>query len=224
MGSILKITDKIGLISHMSLSEKLFRKLEVTDLIDLGAGLNPQQDMREDLNIRQLLIDLNYPEEKKARVIRKQIDVLDFNSLINEVKDFNQSVGISETKIDAVVSIQNIEHLERKQGENLLDFLGVIARKIVIVETPNGFVFQAGTSENPFQEHLSGWTVQDFKSRGYKVRGTSGLKVLKKKSNKGEYRLNFKGMRFLDVLLSRILCIHYFPRACFNLYAYRIIK
>jgi hypothetical protein len=206
------------------MTEKLFRKLEVRELIDLGAGLNPQHTMRDKLKIRQLLIDLSYPEVEQPNMTRKQIDVMNFDSLASVVAKFSQEIRFRDNKIDAVVSIQNIEHLEKLDGEKLLEFLVSITRKVIIVETTNGFVFQPGTLDNPFQEHKSGWAVRDFKSKGYKVRGTTGLRILKKNSNKGEYKFKFKGIRLLDVLLSRILFIHYFPRACFNLYAFRIIK
>lgn len=220
----MKITDKLGFTSHVAMTEKLFRKLEVRDLIDLGAGLNPQRTMREKLKIRQLLIDLSYPEIEQPSMTRKRIDVMNFDSLTSEVGKFSQEMRLDDNKIDAVISIQNIEHLEKEEGEKLLEFLVSIARKVIIVETTNGFVFQPGTADNPFQEHRSGWTVEDFKSKGYKVRGTTGLKILKKNSNKGEYKFKFKGIRLLDVILSRALFIHYFPKACFNIYAFRILK
>jgi hypothetical protein len=220
----LKITDKLGFTSHVTMTEKLFRKLEVRELIDLGAGLNPQHTMCEKLKIRQLLIDLSYPEIEQPSMTRKRIDVMNFDSLETEVEKFSHEMRFGDNKIDAVVSIQNIEHLTKIEGEKLLEFLVTIARRIIIIETTNGFVFQSGTPDNPFQEHKSGWTVGDFKSKGYKVRGTTGLKILKKDSNKGEYKFKFRGIRLLDVLLSRALFIHFFPRACFNLFAFRIMK
>ena len=37
-----------------------------------------------------------------------------------------------------------------------------VARKKVIVFTPNGFVPQRPYDGNPFQEHLSGWSVDEI--------------------------------------------------------------
>jgi len=128
----LKITDKFGFANHVAMTEELFRKLEVRELIDLGAGLNPRHTMRDKLKIRQLLIDLSYPEVEHPNMTRKQFDVMNFDSLASVVAKFSQEVR-----------------------------------------------------------------SKDFK---------------------------FRGIRLLDVLLSRMLFIHYFPRACFNLYAFRIIK
>ena len=77
---------------------------------------------------------------------------------------------------DCVTLIEVIEHLPREQGEMLLEQCEKIARVKVIVSTPNGFVFQAPMPDNPFQEHVSGWTTEDFRRRGYEVTGTAGWK------------------------------------------------
>ena len=49
------------------------------------------------------------------------------------------------------------------------------ARKKVILVTPNGFIPQYNR-DNKLQAHLSGWTVEDFTNRGYKVEGIYGTK------------------------------------------------
>ena len=213
----MKLTDSIGLVSYFDWCEKLYKKHEVVTLLDLGAGTNPQNALCSKLDIRQLLIDLGYPERSEHRVVRKRIDVMDFKSIESAIIEFSQG----KSKVDCVVSIQNIEHLTKQDGMKLLDYVDKFANKLVIFETPNGFVHQEGTSENPFQEHKSGWTVSDFQRLGYKVRGTTGLKFLKKSSDKGAYRLDVRGMRLLDVVLSRFLFIHFFPRLCFNILAFK---
>jgi hypothetical protein len=218
----LKLTDRIGFVNHQILTKKLLKRLHIRDVVDLGAGLNPQHEIRKQLKIRQLLIDLGYPEEEEGpNLSRKRIDVMNFESIRLAVQEFDRNGKNVDGKIDAVISIQNIEHLEKQDGEQLLEFLELIARKLIVIETPNGFVSQPGTINNPFQAHKSGWTVKDFTSRGFEVRGTSGLKFLKKNSDKGEYRLNIRGMRLFDVLISRVFLIHLFPRICFNIFAYR---
>ena len=72
--------------------------------------------------------------------------------------------------------------------------------------------------------HLSGWSKKDFRSLGYKVHGTTGFKFLKKASDKGQYKLQIRGVRLLDVIFSRLLFIHYFPSLNFNLIAYKEIE
>jgi SAM-dependent methyltransferase len=76
---------------------------------------------------------------------------------------------------DAVVALDVIEHLERDAALGLVRDLERIARRRVVIFTPNGFVPQPATAENPHQAHLSGFTTSDLARRGYAVRGIHGL-------------------------------------------------
>ena len=65
-----------------------------------------------------------------------------------------------------------IEHLTKEDGLELLDHAERIAKKCVIIDTPNGFEPQDGWNAwglpyCQFQAHLSGWTDQEFTERGY---------------------------------------------------------
>lgn len=89
---------------------------------------------------------------------------------------------VKPKSFDAVIALDLIEHLTKKQGERLLTIMESIARKKVIVMTPNGFYRQEPYENNPYQIHKSGWGVNDFRKRGYDVYGIRGLKSLR-----GEY-------------------------------------
>ena len=184
----------------------------------MGAGKNPQEKICSDLSIRQLLIDLGYPESTSPRIQRRSINILDFTSIERAISEF------VDDRVDALVSIGSIEHLKREDGESLLNQVESWAKKLVIFETPNGFVHQGPVDNNIHQIHLSGWVPQDFYKRGYKVYGTTGLKILKKDSNKGEYKFPIRGMKLLDVLISRILFAKFFPSLCFNFIAFKKIE
>lgn len=171
----------------------------------------------QELGIKQLILDTFYPEEDSP-VVRRQISFLDFKSVESAIFDFCGS-----NKVDCVVSIQSIEHLTKNDGELLLSNIEKWARKLVIFETPNGFVEQGAIGGNIHQIHLSGWSIDNFKSRGYKIIGTVGLKILKKASNKGQYKLPIRGMKLLDVILTRISFIQYFPKASFCIFAYKVL-
>jgi len=80
---------------------------------------------------------------------------------------------------DCVVALDVVEHLERPEGLRLLGSMERIAARRVIVLTPNGFLPQPPTPDNPHQEHISGWTVEDFTARGYRVLGVNGWKPLR---------------------------------------------
>ena len=83
---------------------------------------------------------------------------------------------------DAVVALDIIEHLEKKDGYILLSQMEKVAKKKVIILTPYGFTQQHPYDGNPYQMHKSGWYIKDFIKRGYKVYGMRGLRFIR-----GEY-------------------------------------
>jgi len=83
---------------------------------------------------------------------------------------------------DCVVALDVIEHFTKEDGRALLDALERIAKKRVIVFTPNGFLPQAATEDNPYQLHVSGWTADEMRGFGYDVIGIDGWRPLR-----GEY-------------------------------------
>lgn len=85
---------------------------------------------------------------------------------------------------DAAIALDVIEHFDKPDGYRFLEMLESIARKRVILFTPNGFLPQNEWDGNVHQVHRSGWEVYDFELRGYRVIGMSGWKPLR-----GDYAL-----------------------------------
>lgn len=85
--------------------------------------------------------------------------------------------------VDAVVFLQVIEHLPKDQGYQLIQEAERVARRRVILTTPKGFVQQEPYHGNPYQHHLSGWSIQDFTDLGYDVNGLEGPKIFRKASS-----------------------------------------
>jgi SAM-dependent methyltransferase len=80
---------------------------------------------------------------------------------------------------DAVVLLDVLEHLTREDGERLLAEAVRLARRKVIVFTPNGFLPQEGYHENPYQRHLSGWSTEELEALGFAVSGVYGWRRLR---------------------------------------------
>ena len=96
---------------------------------------------------------------------------------------------------DCVIALDLIEHLPKKDGLKLIKMMERIARKKVIIFTPNGFLPQEEYDNNPWQVHKSGWDVSEMKKRGYKIVGINGWKRLR-----GEYAdLKFKSRLWIIV-------------------------
>jgi ubiquinone/menaquinone biosynthesis C-methylase UbiE len=105
-----------------------------------------------------------------------------YNEYINtDVCNINQ---LATSSFDAVVAFDFIEHLTKTDGLKLLNEMERIARKKVVVYTPNGFLPQEAFDNNPYQKHLSGWTYNEMQQLGYNVYGINGNKKWR-----GEYSM-----------------------------------
>ncbi len=80
---------------------------------------------------------------------------------------------------DCVIASDLIEHLEKKDGYKLIEMMTRLAKKKVIIFTPNGFLEQREYDGNSYQVHLSGWSIDEMKDLGFRVRGINGWKVLR---------------------------------------------
>jgi SAM-dependent methyltransferase len=84
-----------------------------------------------------------------------------------------------EDEFDCTVALDVVEHLDKTAGWKLLADLERIARRRVVVFTPNGFLPQEPYDDNPHQAHLSGWTVDEMRDLGYRVVGINGWRPLR---------------------------------------------
>jgi 2-polyprenyl-3-methyl-5-hydroxy-6-metoxy-1,4-benzoquinol methylase len=85
-----------------------------------------------------------------------------------------RGIEFKESSFDAVLMLNVLEHMTREEGIRLIAKCSIWARKRVIIATPNGFLWQDGYDGNPFQEHKSGWSVQDLHQLGFIVVGFNG--------------------------------------------------
>lgn len=125
-------------------------------------------------------------------------------------KDFKKN------SFDAVIALDVIEHLKKKDGYKLIKLMDHLASKKVVLLTPNGFVNQTG-EDNGLQEHLSGWSVSDFRKLGYKVLGRYGLKGLR--GEKAELKYKPKILWGLISEISNIFYTRKKPRKAYSLLA-----
>lgn len=156
-----------------------------SSVLEIGCGTG---SALKHMKARHMIIGLDCYEP----AIQEHFSAVGYNSYV--VADM-RSMPFPDRAFDAVVCLDVIEHVPREEGFELLRKMEVLARKTVVVYTPNGFVEQAA-SVNPWQRHVSGWTIDDFKSRGYATYGIYGHKGLR-----GPYaRLNRKPFVFWEVI------------------------
>ena len=99
---------------------------------------------------------------------------------------------------DGVMALDLIEHLDKEEGWRLIAMMEKIAKKRVILLTPNGFLRQEEFGGNVWQVHKSGWSVGEMREKGFKVIGLLGWKSLR--GDKGS--LKFFPKTFFSIISS----------------------
>ena len=112
-----------------------------------------------------------------------------------------------EKSFDAVIASDVIEHTTKAQGRKLIAAMERIAKKKVIICTPNGFLKQDAYDHNPMQEHKSGWTVAEMRGQGYHITGVNGWRPLR--SARGFMRFRPKHIWFLISELTQPFVKHH---------------
>lgn len=138
--------------------------------------------------------------------------------LLGDARGLRSLLG--ERRFDACVALDLIEHLPKEDGWRFLDDLEYVATQRVVIFTPNGFLPQRGQGD--LQEHLSGWTPQEMRSRGYDVIGFYGHKSLR-----GEYhQLKHRPKVFWAVisLLSQACIARHHPEKAAAIYCVRDVS
>lgn len=118
-------------------------------------------------------------EQSRARGIHDHYHVMDVLTIADR---------FPSRSFDCVLACDLIEHLKEEDALDLMDQMERLARKKVIIFTPNGFLPQREEYGNPLQRHLSGWTVNQMAARGYGVTGIRGLKCLRGEMAKPRWR------------------------------------
>lgn len=138
-------------------------------IVDLGCGKG----------INGFLIRLSRYLQN-ARIVGVEInsEYVDFCNAHNIYDEIIQKplphLTFKTKSVDLILCTEVIEHLNRKDGIKLLDEIDRICKGRTIITTPN--IFFETMPGDPDDRHLSLWTIEDFRSRGYKVYGL-GLKM-----------------------------------------------
>ena len=144
---------------------------DVESLIDVGCGRGIVGAMTRIYRTPKRLVGVD--------IFQDYIDFCKKYSIYDELHrlDLRQTpLPFQNHEFSVATCIETIEHLPKNRGEKLLEELHRIA-DTVIVSTPSSFFRQpkSHVKRNPFQAHVSKWTVEDFKKRGYDVKGAGNL-------------------------------------------------
>ncbi len=148
---------------------------DVDSLLDVGCGRGIIGAMTRIYRNPKRLVGVD--------IFQDYIDFCKKYSIYDELHrlDLRQTpLPFQNSEFSVATCIETIEHLPKEQGEELLEELHRVA-DTVIVSTPSSFFRQpeSHVKRNPFQAHVSKWTVEDFRKRGYNVKGVGNIAMHK---------------------------------------------
>lgn len=136
---------------------------KIDSILDVACGLSfKSQYMEADVRVG---VDIYRPylEKIEAKVPHSVVcaDVMRLDELFLP-KSF-----------DIVLLLDIVEHLEKDQSLRLIQMAEKVARKGVIIETPEGFIPQDidiwGHGGDEFQTHRCGWEKKELEDMGYHI-------------------------------------------------------
>lgn len=189
--------------------------------------------LRKTLKGCESVLDLGCGKDSPLQFcfVKHSVGVDDFEPYIIEsrAKKIHNNyikLGLAESNFeprsfDAVLALEVLEHMPKENGIALVEKMEKWARKRVVISVPNGFVEQEEYDNNPLQKHLSSWTPEDFKKRGYNVYGFHGWKNLRGELSEIRFKPVFLWERISDLTQ---LVAYRFPGMSFQFYAIKKIK
>ena len=162
-------------------------KLELSTILDVGCG--PGYFFQE---VRRLIapryavgVDLFLPFLSACRRAKVYDDLI-----LCDVR----ALPFRKRSFTSILCTEVIEHLEKTDGIHLIHQIEDLAEQNVVISTPVGFLHECPEfdrerilidgseykkQQNSFHSpHVSGWSPQELRNRGYRVVGTSGHRFL----------------------------------------------
>jgi len=187
-------------------------------VLDLGCG--PSSPLK---NIKHLKFSLG------VEAFKPYLDISKKNKIHTKYLEENiLNVNFPDNSFDAVILIEVIEHLSKKDGQKIIKKAFKWAKKKVILSTPNNYFQMGQVDQNPYQQHRSGWSITELKNLGFKVNGVSGLKMFYQEenhidsliTNKPYQNIKFKPKIFFYFINAFCQIFnYYYPRFSFGLFA-----
>jgi SAM-dependent methyltransferase len=174
---------------------------DCSSCLDIGCGASsPLRFVRLDHTVG---IDGHPPTLEQARALRTHDDYR--NVPAQEILEH-----FGEASFDGVVALDLIEHLTKDEGLALIAAMERVARKKILLFTPNGYLPQE-SHDGDLQEHRSGWTADEMRRLGFRVLGMHGHRVLRGQEHR--LRLRPRALGGLLAVASHHLYTHAHPDA-----------
>jgi len=177
--------ENIYLWAYPSYPKELKRSVKgCKTLLDIGCGSNsPVRFFSKQIDCTGIDAFMPSIEKSKKKRIHKKYFLMNI---------FDIKKKIPPRSYDCVLASDVIEHLSKENGIKLIRIMENIAKKKVILFTPNGFLKQGKLYNNPWQIHKSGWSIEEMRQQGYDIIGINGLKALRKPFSEKNGSFKFK--------------------------------
>ena len=139
-----------------------FRNSDIRTVLDVACGLSLKSRF------------LNCPIVVGVDIHEPYLRAIDYQKPHVVIKHDVRFLGdiMIEDSFDVVYAIDILEHVTKKESEKLIEDCKRIAKKAVIIETPNGYVPQnidiQGFNADKYQTHRCHWEVDQLRQRGFK--------------------------------------------------------
>jgi len=110
---------------------------------------------------------------------------------------------IKRKAFEVSVCFHVLEHIAKEDGLKVIEQMDMISSNQVIIAMPVGFQELHEYDGNPYQTHKSGWTPKELEAKGFKVRGSCGLRKLR--GERASPALKFKSINFLMTYISQLI-------------------
>lgn len=136
--------------------------IQTDTVLDIGCGIRPQTYVQA---VRHVCIE---PHKLYIDRLRKENDEPRFVML--NCQWFVGTSLFADKSFDTVFILDMIEHIEKSEGQRLIEEAERLARKQIVIFTPLGFMPQShedgrdrwGMDGGFWQTHRSGWTPENF--------------------------------------------------------------
>ena len=149
-----KILEKEGLWK--------FQDNEIESVLDVACGLS----LKSKFLAPDVIVGVDI-HEPYLRAIEADVPYSVVKYDVRNLRDI-----FLDDSFDVVYALDVIEHLYRDDSLVLMSDCAKIARKAVVIETPNGYIPQnldiQGFEAHEFQTHRCGWTVEQLEELGFK--------------------------------------------------------